>query len=104
MNPDEPIRIYFRSLVASLTWLLAVAQTQVIAAESPAEKQPPLWEFQIVAFGQNFPAYPSSADQNTTILPLPFPVYRGKFLRFGEDLEEIAADSHFCLVLCLTFP
>tara|TARA_R110002096_G_scaffold86020_5_gene198346 strand:+ start:10181 stop:11020 length:840 start_codon:yes stop_codon:yes gene_type:complete len=52
--------------------------------------QQSLWEFQVVGFAQSFPAYPSSADQNLTILPLPFPVYRGKFLRFGEDLENLA--------------
>lgn len=61
------------------------------AQDSSAAKPASLWEFQVVGFAQSFPAYPSSADQNLTILPLPFPVYRGKFLRFGEDLENLAS-------------
>ncbi len=72
--------------------------TALLFCTSPAlpdqdgvETHEPLWEFQVVAFGQYFPAYPSSADQNLTLLPLPFPVYRGKFLRFGEDLDELAS-------------
>ncbi len=50
----------------------------------------PLWELRGVGFGQNFPAYPSSSEQNLTLLPIPVPVYRGKVFRFGEDLEDIA--------------
>lgn len=60
------------------------------AQDSPAATQESLWEFQVVGFAQSFPAFPSSADQNLTILPIPFPVYRGKFLQFGEDLEDLA--------------
>lgn len=71
--------------------MIAIHPVPAIADEPPRDTQLPLWEFQLVAFGQNFPAYPSSAEQNLTILPLPFPVYRGKFLRFGEDLDELAS-------------
>lgn len=76
---------------SALCLILLAAVSPGQADDAVTTKSEPLWEFQIVAFGQNFPAYPSSADQNTTVLPLPFPVYRGKFLRFGEDLEDLAS-------------
>jgi len=70
--------------------LLVFFATHLSAEEPSNEDLPPLWGLRLVAFGQNFPAYPSSSDQNLTILPLPYPVYRGKFLSFGEDLENLA--------------
>lgn len=63
--------------------------------DSDAEPEPPLWEFKLVGFSQNFPAYPASSDQNLTVLPLPVPVYHGKFLRFGQDLEDLAEGRLF---------
>ncbi|HNP63421.1 MAG TPA: MipA/OmpV family protein [Woeseiaceae bacterium] len=74
-----------------VTLLLLGCMSPTVADQAGDGAREPLWEFQVVAFGQNFPAYPSSADQNLTLLPLPFPVYRGKFLRFGEDLDELAS-------------
>ena len=65
------------------------------ADDEPQEPEQPLWEFKLVGFGQNFPAYPASGDQNLTILPLPVPVYHGKFLRFGQDLEDLAEGRLF---------
>jgi outer membrane protein len=70
--------------------LLSLLATRLNAEEVADEYLPGLWGIRLVAFGQNFPAYPSSSDQNLTILPIPYPVYRGKFLSFGEDLEDIA--------------
>jgi outer membrane protein len=70
--------------------LLSLLATRLNAEEVADEYLPGLWGLRLVAFGQNFPAYPSSSDQNLTILPIPYPVYRGKFLSFGEDLEDIA--------------
>ncbi len=70
--------------------LLLFVAALVHAAEVNDESLPGLWGIRLVAFGQNFPAYPSSSDQNLTVLPLPYPVYRGDFLRLGEDLEDIA--------------
>lgn len=71
--------------------LLSLLATQLNADEVADEDLPGLWGFRIVAFGQNFPAYPSSSDQNFTALPIPYPVYRGKIFSFGQDLEEIAS-------------
>lgn len=70
--------------------LLSLFAANLNAEETVDEDLPGLWGLRLVAFGQNFPAYPSSSDQNLTVLPLPYPLYRGKFLRFGEDLEDIA--------------
>ncbi len=70
--------------------LLLLASAHLHAEETADENLPALWEFRLVAFGQNFPAYPSSAVQNLTILPLPYPVFRGKVLRFGESLDDVA--------------
>ena len=61
------------------------------AAEPADDDLPGLWGIRLVAFGQNFPAYPSSSDQNLTILPLPYPVYRGDVWRVGENLEDLAS-------------
>jgi len=54
------------------------------------EDQPGVWGLRLVAFAQNFPAYPSSSEQNFTALPIPYPVYSGKIFSFGQDLDEIA--------------
>ena len=70
--------------------LLCLLAFEVNAEEVADEALPGLWGIRLVAFGQNFPAYPSSSDQNLTLLPLPYPVYRGKIFSFGEDLEDIA--------------
>jgi len=70
--------------------LLSVFATHLSAEEVADESLPGLWGIRLVAFGQNFPAYPSSSEQNLTILPIPYPVYRGKVFSFGQDLDEIA--------------
>ena len=83
-----------------------------LSAEEASDKDlPGLWGLRLVAFGQNFPAYPSSSNQNLTILPIPYPVYRGKILRFGEDLEDIAEGKildakrvHISMGLSASFP
>ena len=48
----------------------------------------PLWEFAIAGYGLYGPAYPGSAEMQGNFLPLPLPIYRGKFLRLGEDSEK----------------
>jgi hypothetical protein len=70
--------------------LLSLLATQLHAEEASSEDLPGLWGLRLVAFGQSFPAYPSSSSQNLTMLPIPYPVYRGKILRFGEDMDTIA--------------
>jgi outer membrane scaffolding protein for murein synthesis (MipA/OmpV family) len=51
---------------------------------------PALWEFRIAAFGRYAPVYPAADESDLTVLPLPIPVYRGSFLSFGENLDQVA--------------
>ncbi len=80
-----------KGLRVAVFTLLLLSAAHLPAEETADENLPALWKIRLVAFGQNFPAYPSSSDQNLTILPIPYPMYRGKILRFGEDLEDIAS-------------
>ena len=61
-----------------------------VSKEVAREDLPGIWGLRLVAFAQNFPAYPSSSEQNFTALPIPYPVYSGKIFSFGQDLDEIA--------------
>jgi len=69
----------------------APALAQVDGATQPTdESAPALWEFRLAAFGQYAPVYPGAADTDVTLLPIPIPVYRGSFLNFGENLDQVA--------------
>lgn len=74
---------------AALTALF-LATIQGVPAQPPESEELPLWEFRFAAFGRYAPVYPGAADHNLTVLPLPYPVYRGSRLRFGEDLDAFA--------------
>ena len=58
------------------------------AQVDPAESGPPLWEFGLAAYGRFGPAYPASEDSQLDAFPLPYPIYRGKFLRMGDDTDK----------------
>ena len=83
---------------SGLTWLVlacaaansASAQESDTSAESEADDAPALWEFRLAGFGRYAPDYPASEESHSTVLPIPVPVYRGSFLRFGEDLDQVA--------------
>ena len=63
----------------------AADETPIDAPDAPA-----LWEFRVAAFGRYAPVYPAASEYNLTMLPLPIPVYRGPFLNFGENLDQVA--------------
>jgi hypothetical protein len=42
----------------------------------------------LAAFARYGPAYPASEDSQINIIPLPFPIYRGRFLRVGDDTDK----------------
>lgn len=46
-----------------------------------AEQEKPLWELGLGAASVSFPAYRGSDQRNTIVLPAPYLVYRGKFLK-----------------------
>ena len=58
----------------------------VAATEDPVTDA--LWEMNLAAFGRHGPSYPASEHTQTNFIPLPFPVYRGTFLRIGDDNES----------------
>ena len=69
---------------------LCLLTSSDVTAQSDESDELPLWEFRIAAFGRYAPVYPGAADHNLTVLPLPYPVYRGSRLRLGEDLDAFA--------------
>jgi outer membrane protein len=78
-------------LAVVLALCAAAATAQVPGATAPPpDDTPALWEFRLAAFGRYAPVYPGSDETHTTVLPIPIPVYRGSFLNFGEDLEQVA--------------
>ena len=76
---------------AILLLLLCLAMPVAIAAEADNAKEEetePLWEWRLAAFGHYGPYYPASEDYQLNIIPVPYPIYRGKFLRLGDDREK----------------
>lgn len=58
---------------------------QPALADEPSK---PLWELAIGGFGMHSPAYPGADVSTTNFIALPFPIYRGSFLRLGEEIEK----------------
>jgi outer membrane protein len=69
--------------------LLLLAGTSVnsepLATSKTDDEDEALWEMHLAAFGQYGAAYPASEDDNFNFIPIPYPVYRGKIFRIGED-------------------
>ena len=55
------------------------------AKSATATAVEPLWEIALGGYGRRGPAYPASDEYQTDVIPLPFPIYRGKILRVGDD-------------------
>lgn len=68
--------------------VLACSSSAALAAtiEDPATDA--LWEMNIAAFGRSGPSYPASEHTQVDFIPLPLPVYRGTFLRVGDDTDS----------------
>jgi outer membrane protein len=77
---------YFRILVAcTITASSAFAASET---DDDEKEQQPLWEMNLAAFARYGPAYPASEESQVNIIPLPFPIYRGRFLRIGDDTDK----------------
>jgi outer membrane scaffolding protein for murein synthesis (MipA/OmpV family) len=75
-----------RATVAIGMLLCGGVAVSVAASEDPATDA--LWELNLAAFGRYGPSYPASEDTQGNFVPLPFPVYRGTFLRVGDDTDS----------------
>ena len=62
--------------------------TALTAACAAENEQESLWELSIGGYGRYGQSYPGSEDSQTDIIPLPFPVYRGKILRVGDETDK----------------
>ena len=81
---NKMTRLLLMSLAAFVLAAPAPAQ-----AEWGAEKEDkPLWELRLAAYGRYGPSYPASEESQFNFLPLPFPIYRGRFLRLGDNTEK----------------
>jgi outer membrane scaffolding protein for murein synthesis (MipA/OmpV family) len=71
---------------------LLLAETVCAADENAetanAEDPGALWEWHFAAFGRYGPSYPASKESQFNFVPVPIPVYRGRFLRLFEDSES----------------
>jgi MipA family protein len=76
-GPDGLRRPLFRRLIPCLVGLLSAA---TFANLSRAEELP-LWEAGLGVMGLSLPDYRGSDQQRAHVLPLPYLVYRGDFLR-----------------------
>lgn len=69
----------------------AYAQTDDTSATLsvvPAPTDQALWELHFAGFSRYGASYPASTESQTNVVPLPFPVYRGTFLRIGDETEK----------------
>lgn len=66
-----------------LLWLLGLLLAVTSPPSSRAEELP-LWEAGLGVAGLSLPDYRGSDQQRVYVLPLPYPVYRGKFLRLDS--------------------
>jgi outer membrane protein len=68
--------------------LLCLLTPLVLAQQAKTVETEPLWEWRLGAIGLYGPAYPASEDFKFNFVPLPYPIYRGKYLRIGDDNEN----------------
>ncbi len=74
--------------LCALAALLLPALTRAAATPPDEPADDPLWEVRLAGFGSYGQAYPAAEDSQLNVVPLPFPIYRGKFLRVGDDTEK----------------
>ncbi|MDH3510110.1 MAG: MipA/OmpV family protein [Gammaproteobacteria bacterium] len=78
----------FRLILAQTITTLLLTIPFAVAEDAGEEDTEALWEMRLAAFGRYGAAYPASEEYQVDIIPLPLPIYRGKFLRLGDDQEN----------------
>jgi outer membrane scaffolding protein for murein synthesis (MipA/OmpV family) len=81
-----PLQLILTKVIFIL--LLCLAIPVAIAQGAADEETEPLWEWRLAAFGHYGASYPASEDYQLDALPLPYPIYRGKYLRLGDDPDN----------------
>ena len=62
-----------------------------VASQKPAKPKLPLWEAGVLGMGISHPAYPGADEHTNLLLPLPFMIYRGEFLRVDRGNVGVRA-------------
>jgi outer membrane protein len=95
MNFPSQIILAVASLLCCLTIASGAEPDNTEANGSPASNtskdsssEESLWEMNLAAFGRYGPAYPASKENQVNIVPLPYPKYRGRILRLGDDTDK----------------
>ena len=76
-------------LIAALAFAVCCGAMAQQRPETP--EAPPLWEVGGFALGVSQQAYPGSDQRVQRVLPLPFVIYRGQFLRADSDTVGLRA-------------
>jgi len=67
------------------------ATQQTSATQKPARPRLPLWEAGLLGMGITHPAYPGADEHTNLLLPLPYMIYRGEFLRVDRSTVGVRA-------------
>lgn len=85
MNPTLPRSFPRASLAMTMSLVIGLAAHDALAAE-----EKPLWEAGLGVAAVSFPAYRGSDQRSLFVLPTPYFVYRGEFLK--ADREGMRAE------------
>lgn len=70
------------------SWLFVIALLHHVPAAAAEAQREPLWEVNLAGYSQFGEAYPASEDAQLDVVPLPYPIFRGKFLRIGDETDK----------------
>ena len=88
-NPQARLFFFFVGAVLLATLLVHALPA---AAGSPepmgTTADDALWEMRLAGFTRYGAAYPAAGESQLNVVPLPFPIYRGRILRVGDNTEK----------------
>jgi len=79
-----------RLFCAAIIFCAATSSVSYAATtvRSVPQSDEPLWEVALASYGRYGPAYPASDEYQADVIPLPFPIYRGRYLRVGDERDK----------------